>query len=165
MGVGVEVLILSPITRNDVDEVFDAQGNVVSSTAVVRDVTEETNYSSLREKAASALATNATALALPDPTPGNDAYLALPDPTPGNDAYLAQPAIPASPTLALLVAAVRVIREQVDALTRQNSALVDQVDALTRQNNALRDQVRALTRQNNALIRLSQQILDSVDDT
>lgn len=123
------------------------------------------NADSLRAKAEAALATNAAALALPDPTPGNDAYLALPDPTPGNDAYLAQPAIPPSPTLAQLVAAVRVIRDQVDALTRQNSALVDQVDALTRQNNALRDQVRALTRQNNALIRLSQQILDSVDDT
>lgn len=41
-----------------------------------------------------------------------------------NAAYLAQPAIPASPTLAQLTAATRIIRDQVDALTRQSNALI-----------------------------------------
>lgn len=41
-----------------------------------------------------------------------------------NATYLAQPAIPASPTLVQLTAAVRVIRAQVDALTRQANSLI-----------------------------------------
>lgn len=66
--------------------------------AQVEATTAATNAGTLKTKAKQALATNA--------------------------AYLAQPAIPASPNLATLTAAVRVIRQQVDALTRQVNGLI-----------------------------------------
>jgi hypothetical protein len=54
-----------------------------------------------------------------------------------NAAYLAQPAIPASPTNAQLIAAVKILRDQLDTVTKEN----------------------------NALIRLSLNLLDDVSDT
>ena len=100
------------ITRNDVDEVY-GPGGLISSTPVVRDITLTSNQITLRQQAQAALATNAAALALPDPTPNNTTYLAI-----------------GSPSNAQVVAQVR-------ALTQQNNALVAQVTALTQQNNKL----------------------------
>jgi len=70
------------------------------------------NLASLESKATAAIATNITALGLPDPTAANQAYIA------------------SSPTTAQVAA-------QVKALTAQVDALVAQVQALTRQNTAL----------------------------
>lgn len=67
----------------------------------------------LQQKATAAIQTNIDALALPDPTAGNNTFLAI-----------------SSPTNAQTLA-------QVKALTNQNNALVAQVRALTRQNTAL----------------------------
>ena len=53
------------IVRNDVDEVFDGRGNLVSSEAIVRDVTEEVNYGVIRTRARAALLDNANFLSLP----------------------------------------------------------------------------------------------------
>lgn len=78
--------------------------------------------------------------------------LALPDPTAANTAYLGHAAIPAGTlTAAQLSTIVRTLSDQVDALTRQNNALVAQA--------------RALTRQNTALIRLLLGATDSLDGT
>jgi hypothetical protein len=75
--------------------------------------TSGANYEALLQKAEQAIANNIAALALPDPTPGNQTYLGI-----------------ASPTNAQVVA-------QVKSLTQQNNALVAQVTALTRQMNAM----------------------------
>lgn len=47
---------MPPITRNDRDQVFDRNGNVVSEKVVERDITEESNDSTLRQRADQALA-------------------------------------------------------------------------------------------------------------
>lgn len=88
---------------------WDAKGVLESSRALTADETAALQLAAakasvldndqlVRDRARAALATNAT--------------------------YLAQPAIPANPTLAQLTAATRVIRAQVDALTRQSTALI-----------------------------------------
>ena len=94
-----------PVTRNETDKVFNAQG-LVSSTPVVRDVTADTIYG----QAVAGIAGNRAALQLPNPTAANDTYLAI-----------------ASPNNAQVIAQVR-------ALTNQNNALIAQVRDLTRQN-------------------------------
>lgn len=64
--------------------------------------------------------------------------LALPDPTAANNAYLGHAAIPGGTlTTAQLSSIVRTLSDQVDALTRQNNALIAQTRALTRQNTTL----------------------------
>lgn len=93
----------------------------------------------LMRKAQSAIQTNIDALALPDPTSANTTYLG-------------HAAIPAG----TLTAA------QLSTIVR---TLSDQVDALTRQNNALIAQTRALTRQNTAILRLLLGVTDSLDGT
>jgi hypothetical protein len=59
--------------RNDIDEVFDRQGNVVASTSVARDVTHELNYALLYEKARAALVSNSAFLAITTPTAAQNA--------------------------------------------------------------------------------------------
>jgi hypothetical protein len=98
-----------------------------------------TTQSTLASKAQTALTNNIAALALPDPTPGNQTYLG-------------HAAIPAGTlTTAVLSNIARQLSDQVDSLTRQNDALVAQVTALTRQMNAM--------------IRLAQGLFDSTDGT
>jgi hypothetical protein len=75
--------------------------------------TAAANNTTIRSQAQTALQTNADALALPNPTSGNNTYLAI-----------------GSPTNAQVAAQVR-------ALTQQNNALVAQVRALTQQNSKL----------------------------
>lgn len=94
---------------------------------------------SLKQKATTALQTNIDALALPDPTDANTTYLT-------------HAPVPAG-TLTTI---------QLSAIVR---LLSDQVDALTRQNNALVSQSRALTRQNTTLIRLATNRIDSTSGT
>ncbi len=93
----------------------DAAGN--RTTTFVGDQAAETaanaNLLLLRTQAQAALATNTTALGLPDPTAGNNTFNAI-----------------ASPTQAQTLA-------QVKSLTTQNNALYAQVIALTKQNNKL----------------------------
>lgn len=112
---------------------YDAQGN-----ELVR-VVDDANVVALVEKALAAIQTNIDALALPDPTPGNNTYLG-------------HAAIPAGTlTTAQLSVIVRL--------------LSDQVDALTRQANGSFAQLTALTKQNTALLRLLLGIVDSTEGT
>jgi hypothetical protein len=55
-------------TRNDRDQTWNAAGALITDEAVVRDISVETNGADLRSKAQSALAANATFLALASPT-------------------------------------------------------------------------------------------------
>ncbi len=81
--------------------------------AEIDSATAAANQATIQTQAQGALATNTTALGLPDPTPGNTTYLAI-----------------GSPTNVQVTAQVR-------ALTQQNNALSAQVVALTQQNNKL----------------------------
>lgn len=108
-------------------------------TAAQTFVDSQTNRDSLVTRARQAIQTNIDALALPDPTAGNNTYLG-------------HAAIPAG----TLTAA------QLSTIAR---TLSDQVDALTRQNNALVAQTRALTRQTTALIRIALGVTDTTDGT
>lgn len=60
------------VTRNDVDEVYDATGKI-SSKAVVRDITTEANQQTLQQRAQAALAANATFLSIGSPTNAQNA--------------------------------------------------------------------------------------------
>lgn len=95
--------------REFINETTDGKGNVIETKTIQVDTTVFDNRDQLRARASHALTTNA--------------------------AYLAQPAVPASPTNAQLIAAVRVIRQQVDALTRQANGLIrielSQLDDIT----------------------------------
>lgn len=103
---------------------YDADGNQQG-----RDATPEEEAAALAvvAKARQAVQTNIDALALPDPTTANNTYLAIQSPT--------------------------------------NANVVAQVRALTNQSNAVVAQLRALTRQNTAVIRLLLGLLDGTDGT
>lgn len=103
---------------------WDTNGNITSQRALtaaeIARFAAETSVSTsiinkniLQSKAQAAIATNITAVGLPDPIPGNTTYLAIVSPT--------------NPQIAA----------QVKALTTQNNALINQVLALTKQNTAL----------------------------
>jgi hypothetical protein len=55
-------------TRNDLNQTFDGQGNLLSQTAVTVDVTAETNAATLHDRTTQALTANATYLALASPS-------------------------------------------------------------------------------------------------
>lgn len=55
------------ITRNDVDEVFGPDGQVIDTAQVVRDVTRSTNGKTIEQQARQALTANRTFLALTTP--------------------------------------------------------------------------------------------------
>ncbi len=57
-----------PIFRTDTDQVVDANGNVLSTTTVQRDVTRPANLTDLTTKARQAITANDTFLALASPT-------------------------------------------------------------------------------------------------
>lgn len=99
---------------------FDVSGAVVTTRPLTQaEITQYTpdvtgpNRDALQARAQQALATNRAALQLPDPTANNQAFNQLASPT--NPQVLAQ----------------------VKALTTQNNALISQVQALTAQNSAL----------------------------
>lgn len=100
------------ITQNGTNDVYDKNG-LVSSTPVVIDITTTVNLQTLLTQAQNAITTNQTALAQPDPTPGNTTYLGI-----------------GSPTNAQVVAQVR-------ALTQQNNVIIPQLLAVTQQNNKI----------------------------
>lgn len=113
-----------PVFREDHNQEY-RNGVLVSDVVVQTDITVEANTSTLLNKALQALATNQD-------------FLDLPNPTPGNTTYLAQAPIPGGTlTAAQLGVALRIVRTQVDSLTRQNNELVAQNIALTRQVNGL----------------------------
>lgn len=84
------------VFRTDVNQVSDGKGNVISQQTVQVDITAET----IQQRALAAIA--------------------------GNQAYLGHAAIPAGAALTTtqLTTAVRLMVAQVDALTRQNGALI-----------------------------------------
>jgi hypothetical protein len=85
------------ILRNDKDQVF-RDGQVVSETIVVRDVTQEVNEETVRDRARQAFT--------------------------GNQAFLSLPAYPATPTTAQRDQAIRALLQQTESLTRQTNALI-----------------------------------------
>lgn len=56
------------VLRSDKDQVWAADGNLLSSVDVQRDITNEANTTSLQQRAQTALTNNQTFLALPSPT-------------------------------------------------------------------------------------------------
>lgn len=105
------------------------------------------NGMTLRQKAQQALTTNAT-------------FLAKPDPTAGNNTYLGHATVPnGTLTTAQLSPIVRLLSDQVDALTRQLTGTA------AAGNEALVAQLITVTKQNNALIRLALNLLDDTTGT
>lgn len=109
-------VLVRRIVRDFTDETvteFDGDGSVVLSRAFTQ--AEKDEIAAVRQAEIQQAALDAKAVSL-----RTRAKQALAT----NAAYLAQPEIPASPTLAQLTAAVKVIRAEVDALARQADALI-----------------------------------------
>lgn len=111
-GAGQTAILNEPFTAQQLASALQPILDAEAATAAAQ-ATLNANQDVLDAKAQTALATNISALALPDPTPGNTTYIGI-----------------ASPSNAQVAA-------QVKALTQQNNALYAQVTALTKQNTAL----------------------------
>lgn len=121
MGAEMELAGEKTLTADVTDDVLQAAVNA----AVAIFVDPFANRDALLAKAAAAIDANKAFLALPDPTTANQTFLSLSNPT--------------------------------------NAQVIAQVRALTQQSNALIAQARKVTRQNDALIRLTLGLLDESD--